>query len=618
MFHQNGGEEPKGDDMYVALLEIQNFRGIRTGKIQFRDHTVLIGPNNSSKTTIVEALALVLGRDRLVRNLTEHDFFGSNPQPADRIRIIATIVGFDPEDFTSHTDWFRDGRAVPFWFDPESGAVLAEKTHDRQRLVCQIVFAAHFNRESLEVETARYFNDGDDIDPFAEDSHVSVPGKLIRDIGFFLVPASRSWDRMLSFNSELFRRVIRSAGGLPSETIVEERDRLRTPQHRLEEDARLGPVVTKVNTEIGQLLGKATPLRLRLTPTDSAGVLETVMPHFQTGDRIPVPSKREGSGLISLQSLFLLLHFGQKRIEDGESFLMALEEPELHLPPSVQRRVLSRLQALSTQTIVSTHSPLVAAYCEAASLIVVRNVDGALDARPMLAQPLGQDASNAVRRLFQINRVETAAAVMSEFVLVPEGRFDFDWLTLLLRVADLDRDSEQPCLFGVRVGVVPTSDAKVKETCTILSKAHPQVIALVDGDADGLGYADSLDEEGAGGKKVLRWPNGWTIENVVAWIIEADNDTAMARINEELSVAAADRAALLTRLKSDDRARNGLKGDGVAYEIVAGALSESAACRTRTRALLHAVAEACAGAQTNLFTREERAEGQKPRLVFAP
>lgn len=604
--------------MQVALIEIDNFRGIRTGKVQFRDHTVLIGPNNSSKTTIVEALALVLGRDRLVRNLTEHDFFGSNPQPADRIRITATITGFEPEDFTAHTDWFRDGRAVPFWFDPENGAILPEKMQNRQRLACQIVFAAHFNRESLEVETARYFNDGDDIDVFAEDNHVSVPGKLIRDVGFFLVPASRSWDRMLSFNSELFRRVIRSAGGLPAETILEERDGLRRPEHRLEEDARLGPIVAEVNDEIGQILGKPTPLRLRLTPTDSPGVLEAVMPHFQTGDRIPVPSKREGSGLISLQSLFLLLHFGQKRIEDGESFLMALEEPELHLPPAVQRRVLSRLQALSTQTIVSTHSPLVASYCEAASLIVVRNADGALDARPLLTQPLGQDATNAVRRLFQINRVETATAMMSEFVLVPEGRFDFDWIMLLLRVAELDRDSEQPCHFGVRVGVVPTSDAKVKETCATLAKAHPHVVALVDGDNDGIGYADSLDEAGAGATKVLRWPDGWMIEDVVGWIIAADEAAVVARLNTDLSTAPGNRATLLTRLKSNDRDNHGLKGDGVAYEIIANALSESTPCRARTRALLHAVAEGCAGIQTAHFTREERAEGQLPRLVFSP
>ena len=90
--------------MKVALLSIENFRGIRSGKIQFRDHTVLVGPNNSGKTTIIEALALILGRDRLVRDLTEHDFFGSNPEAADRIRLSATLTGFGSDDFTAFPD----------------------------------------------------------------------------------------------------------------------------------------------------------------------------------------------------------------------------------------------------------------------------------------------------------------------------------------------------------------------------------------------------------------------------------------------------------------------------------------------------------------------------------
>lgn len=604
--------------MQVALLQIENFRGIRNGTVQFRNHTVLIGPNNSGKTTIVEALALVLGRDRLIRTLTEHDFYGSDPEPTSRIKIIATITGFEPEDFTAHTDWFREGRGVPVWFDPDNGTVVPEKTDDRQRLACQIVFAAYFNRESLEVETARYFNDDDAIDVFAEENAVNVPGKLIREIGFFLVPASRSWDRMLSFSSELFRRVIRSAGGLPAETILDERDRLRHPEERLEDDERLRPVIENVNDEIAKLLGREIPLRLRLTATDSAAVLETVMPHFQTGERTPVPSKREGSGLVSLQSLFLLLHFGQKRIEDGESFLMVLEEPELHLPPAVQRRVLSRLQALSTQTIVTTHSPLVASYCEAASLLVVRKDEGTLAALPMLPQPLGQDATNAVRRLFQINRVETATAMMGEFVLVPEGRFDFDWLALLLRAAELERESDEACLFGVRVGVVPTSDAKVKETCEVLAKAHPQIVALVDGDEAGRGYADALDELDTGAGKVLIWPDGWTIEDVVGWIIDADGAPVIARLATDLTSAPGDVATLVTRLKSEDRTQNGLKGDGVAYEIIANALSERPACRIRARRMLHAVAEACAGAQTAHFTAEARAGDLIPRLVFTP
>lgn len=231
--------------MKIALLNIENFRGIRSGTVRFRDHTVLIGPNNSGKTTIIEALALILGRDRLVRNLTEHDFFGSDPEPAERIRITATITGFEPDDFTEHPDWFLDGRGVPLWFDPETGDVVFEKTVDHQVLACQIAFAARFDRESLEVETARYFQDANDIDVFAEDGFVSVPPKLIRDLGFFLIPASRSWDRMLSFGSELFRRVIRSSSGLPAETILAERDRLRDPDPRLEDDVRLGPIVGK-------------------------------------------------------------------------------------------------------------------------------------------------------------------------------------------------------------------------------------------------------------------------------------------------------------------------------------------------------------------------------------
>lgn len=55
---------------------------------------------------------------------------------------------------------------------------------------------------------------------------------MIRDVGFFLVPASRTWDRVVSFGSELFRRVVASAAGQPAESVLGERDRLRAPQQR--------------------------------------------------------------------------------------------------------------------------------------------------------------------------------------------------------------------------------------------------------------------------------------------------------------------------------------------------------------------------------------------------
>ena len=111
--------------MKVAVLEIQNFRGIRQGRIQFKQHPVLIGANNTGKTTVIEALTLLFGRERMVRELTEHDFYGSDPRPEDRIKLVGTVTGFESQDPADHLEWFRDGRGVPKWFDEGTGEVSA-------------------------------------------------------------------------------------------------------------------------------------------------------------------------------------------------------------------------------------------------------------------------------------------------------------------------------------------------------------------------------------------------------------------------------------------------------------------------------------------------------------
>lgn len=605
--------------MKIALLEIENFRGIRKGKIAFSDHSVVIGPNNSGKTTIIEALALVLGRDRLVRTLTEHDFFGSDPEAPDRIKIVATVTGFATDDPADHPDWFRDGRGVPLWFDPTVERVLAERGSDTQPLCCQIIFSARFDRDSLEVETARHFNDDDDIDVFGEDGFVAVPAKLVRDIGLFILPASRTWDRMLSFSSELFRRVVRSADGMPSDTVLEERDRLRDPEKKLEEDARLKPIVDAVNEEMGRLLGSsASALRLRLTTTDSIGVLEAMSPHFTNASDIAVPARRQGNGLISLQSLFLLLHFAQKRIEEGGSFIMALEEPELHLPPSIQRRILARLQALSTQTIVTTHSPLISGYSEPTSLLVARNTAGALEAKPLLDAPLAPNAPNGLRKLYQINRIETTAAMMSDRVLIPEGRFDFEWLDLLLRVVELGEGGEIACAFGSHVGVVPTHDSCVEITCAALRKAHPNIVALVDGDGAGQGYAAALVQAQAC-SAVLRWPDGWTMEDVVGWAVQADEAAIIPILDTNLPHAPGTLNTLVAWLKSKRSAAepNGLKDDRVAHETIANSMAGRANCRNRAASLLQAIADAACGVATPRF-EVSNPGAAIPVLVFVP
>jgi predicted ATP-dependent endonuclease of OLD family len=161
---------------------------------------VLVGSNGAGKSTILESLALIFGRDRLVRTLTEHDFYGSNPNASDRIRLLATITGFSSNAASAHSQWFFENRGIPKWHQRSTGKLLSEPQSDSDELTVQVALCARFDRSELNVETIRYFHDDDAIvDPFDEEVVQNVPPRLLAEIGFFLVPAHRTWDKLVSF-----------------------------------------------------------------------------------------------------------------------------------------------------------------------------------------------------------------------------------------------------------------------------------------------------------------------------------------------------------------------------------------------------------------------------------
>jgi hypothetical protein len=48
---------------------------------------------------------------------------------------------------------------------------------------------------------------------------------------------------MISFSSELFRRAVAYVGGNPAAAVLEERDRLRSPERPMEQDPKLAQLV---------------------------------------------------------------------------------------------------------------------------------------------------------------------------------------------------------------------------------------------------------------------------------------------------------------------------------------------------------------------------------------
>jgi putative ATP-dependent endonuclease of OLD family len=344
-------------------------------------------------------------------------------------------------------------------------------------------------------------------------------------------------------------------------------------------------------------------LQLRVTATDSDALLEAVVPHYAYGAALGLPARRHGSGLISLQHLLLLLQFGRQRAEAAEGFWMALEEPELHVPPPLQRRLVHRIQALSTQTFVSTHSPMVAAMADPRSVMVLRNDSGILSAMPLLSSALPAATPNGVRKLFQLNRVDTVAALMHDAILVPEGRIDFEWLKLIVRAVDLSQGwtPAEESRFGAYIGLIPTHDAAVEATVTALQGLHPRITALVDGDEAGKGYSAALMSLTPGPAVIARWPDDWIIEDVVGWILNADAAAALPAVVAIIAPAPVSIAELIARLKSEDRAAGGLKQDQIAYEAVADVIGALEPCCRRARALLNGLNDVLLGGASPMF-----------------
>lgn len=593
--------------MHVVRLKITGFRGVSSANVVLGRHAVLVGPNNSGKTTIIEALALLFGRDRLVRRLTEHDFHGSAPNEAARILCIATVTGFTPNDPQHHSSWFSPERGVEKWYDPNAKTLSAAPDTQHTDLAVQIGFAARFDLDELEAETIRFFVDDEATlgDPFAEDAHLrTIHTKILQELGFFLVPASRTWDRWISFSSELFRRVVATRGDMPAQAVRAERARLWTPpeEARLENQPGLTDIVGAANDELRALVASAPRLQLRLTSTDSDSVLESVVPHFAHGTGPTLPSQRQGTGLVSLQSLLLLMQFGKARAETGQSFVLAVEEPELHIQPSQQKRLVKRLNALCNQTIVTTHSPIVAAMFPAPDTLFIETRGGVLNAKPLM-DPVPAQPTNHQQHLLFAWRQKLVAALMHECVLIPEGVSDVAWLEALQTALELHQGwqdvGEGAPLLSTFVGVVPTIDAKIADTFALVSAVHARPCILVDGDNEGRGYFNAVKASTPLPRTVVFWPEGWAMEHVVSWIAGADEAAMLAALGTALATPFADAQALTAHLLTQ-------KSYAPTHESAAVILMGNAACRVRAAQLLNALCAVLrdpATANTPLFTR---------------
>ncbi|MEU7906311.1 AAA family ATPase [Actinoplanes sp. NPDC049118] len=399
--------------MRIGRLAIKNFRNFLDLEIApFPVNAVFVGENGIGKSNLLYALRLVLDPDlpRRAQYLREEDiceYGGQRLADGVEVRIEVDLVDIDQ---SLQEDAACDGCFVSL--DP----LTARLTY---------VFRP---RAGADVE-GELGTDHYEVRVFGGDSESDVPRIFTDDVSLTVLPALRDAVNELSrWRSSPLQELL-EARPPASYALKTAAEAVQDAMTTLAKDDQITAVAADIDRRLDEMAGP----RLQVTPT--LGFASSVPERLMRSIRLYVDIDRRrtvgetSTGNANVIYLSLLLErLASRRDRDLiVTALLAVEEPEAHLHPVLQRQLFRYLLRNDTQLLVTTHSPHIAAVTNLPSLIVLRpGEQGATVAACAGAANLTVLEVNDLERYLDANRAELlfcSAAILvegpSETYLIP-------------------------------------------------------------------------------------------------------------------------------------------------------------------------------------------------------
>ncbi|WEF35142.1 ATP-dependent nuclease [Pseudoduganella chitinolytica] len=376
--------------MKVVRLSIQNFRGIKSANLLFDGHTLMVGSNNVGKSTVCEALDLVLGPDRLNRfpPVDEFDFYNGRylvPGAAEDaapetipLRIEAVLIDLSAEVSG------KCGGHVEFWHVAEKRLLdegeLAAANPPVALPCLRLETVGRYNPEEDEFEAKTYFSHS----PDGLDGELTpIPRPVKRLFGFLYLRTLRTGSRALSLERGSLLDIILRAKGVRTTLWEKTISKLRTLDMEAEA-AELAPVLRSVEKRLSRYIaldaqgqGHATRVHVSELTREHLRKTMTFFLALSPG-QTHVPFAHAGTGTINTLVLALLSFIADLK---PETVIFAMEEPEIAVPPHTQRRIANYLLTKTTQAFVTSHSPFVIEKFEPSMTLLLTREDGVVSAR---------------------------------------------------------------------------------------------------------------------------------------------------------------------------------------------------------------------------------------------
>ncbi|WEH12180.1 AAA family ATPase [Streptomyces sp. VNUA24] len=454
--------------MKVRRLTLRNFRGVSSGTVLLDDQSLLVGANSVGKSTVCEALDLVLGPERMLRRpvIDEFDFYAARYQEVQgelpEVRIEAVLTDLSAEAQRRFGPHLRrwDERVQDF-MDTVPAAVADAETGE---WALPVVFLGRFDPEEDDFVGGTFFahptREADDL--FGE----------LTGLGAGLVPFKRDDKRLCGF---LYLRPNRTG----NRALTFQRGSLLDTIVRLEAETAQGPLwekaladvasvavatggsgFVKIQSEVRDRVAKFLALASADDPVDTR-VSELTREHLREVLRLfiatqpgthGVPFNRLSTGSLNLLVFALLTYIAELKGE--KSVIFAMEEPEIALPPHAQRRLVDHVVRNMGQVIVTSHSPYVIERFSPDRIVVLdRTAEGAMTSAG-ITLPDGFKPKRYTQ-----NRRQFAEAVLARAVLVVEGATEAALMPVISDVLDQAEDSSLKDYLHIDLAGVSVFDA---------------------------------------------------------------------------------------------------------------------------------------------------------------
>lgn len=321
--------------MQLKTLYIKGFRNFKEVKVNFNEHSLMIGANDVGKTNLIYALRILLDR-----SLSDYDY------------ELAESDFFAYED--THEIIIR-----AYFDDITEGCLLARlpgKISDDGKMVLQYTAAI----DNGKVEYQFYCGKSD-----SEDDLKDIDSPFYRKYLNLKYISSRR--EFWSYINKTKKELLLQAKGNRSTDIIEADDTLYSEiEQKLQEVDSKIPQLSYVKNATEQLNKELDKLSIHnreqqivfdTASTDVDRVIQNVSVTSKYGDKKLIIG---GEGRIN--QIYLSLWASQNQLTEisNEVSIICIEEPEAYLHPHQQREVATYLgRTLQGQVILSSHSPYI-------------------------------------------------------------------------------------------------------------------------------------------------------------------------------------------------------------------------------------------------------------------